>query len=142
MQKPGVLLADRPLSGSAFPLCLGDMLRIWFGSSPVLFSVLQYQNSAVSRLSSILRPDGSVSHGDVSRIVELQGDGQSGVMKNLGSLSQELSKRAFADRPRVPASAELSTVGTWFHQSTVVNSRISPTLLATNTGFLSIEWSH
>ena len=69
-------MADRLLSESVFPL-LGvcDMLRIWFGSSSEWFSVLQWQTSAVSRHSSILRPEGNVFYGDVPEIVELQGVG-------------------------------------------------------------------
>ena len=68
--------------------------------------------------------------------------GQSGDIKNLVPLSKELSKTAFADKLRIPASAVLSPVGTWFHSSTVVNSKKLATLIATNTGFFPIEWNH
>ena len=65
---------------------------------------------------------------------------QSEVLKKAGPSSLVLSRRSFADRPREPASAGLSTVGSWFHSSTVVSSSILETLLATHG--LSMEWSH
>ena len=58
-----------------------------------------------------------------------------------GRLTQLLSCRISADIPRVPASAGLSLVATWFHWSTLVY-KISQTRFATNIGCFSLEFIH
>ena len=68
--------------------------------------------------------------------------GQSLVLRKLGPWVQLLSFKASAAIPRVPVSAGLFSVSTWYHSSTVVTSSISPTRLATNTGCFAVEWSH
>ena len=60
-------------------------------------------------------------------------NGQSVVLRMLGPITQLLSLRASEEIPRVPVSAGLSPLRTWCHSSIVVDSRISPTRLATNT---------
>ena len=69
-------------------------------------------------------------------------NGQSVVLRMLGPITQLLSLRASEEIPRVPVSAVLSPLRTWYHSSIVVVSRISPTRLANNTGNLSLEFSH
>ena len=66
-------------------------------------------------------------------------NGQSVVLIMLGPITQLLSLRAFNEIPRVPVSAGLSRLRTWCHSSIVVDSRISPTRLATNTGIFGSE---
>ena len=68
--------------------------------------------------------------------------GQLRLFKKSGPLNELLSKRTVADNPGVPASAGLSPVGTWFHSSTVVSSRISVTRFATKTSCYSSECNH
>ena len=69
-------------------------------------------------------------------------NGQRDFLKKMGPLTQQFSQSALAGIPRVPVSAGLSAVGAWYHSSTVIDSKISLTLLATKTGFLSSVWSH
>ena len=69
-------------------------------------------------------------------------NGQSVVLRMLRPITQLLSLRASEEIPRVPVSAGLSPLKTWCHSSIVVDSRISPTRLATNSGNFSVEFSH
>ena len=64
-------------------------------------------------------------------------NGQSVVLRMLGPITQLLSLRASEEIPRVPVSAGFSPLRTW--PSIVVDSRISPTRFATNTG--KFQWS-
>ena len=66
-------------------------------------------------------------------------NGQSDVLRNSGPFNQQLSKSAFADNPRVPASAGLSAVWTWYHSSVFVNSKICDIVFATKSGCFSRE---
>ena len=69
-------------------------------------------------------------------------NGQSVVSRMLGPITQLLSLRASKKVLRVPVSAGLLPLRLWCHLSIVVDSRISPTRLATNTGNFSAEFSH
>ena len=64
------------------------------------------------------------------------------VLKKSGPLTQLLDCKTSADMPRVPASAGLSQVATWFHWSTLVFSRISLTRFAMKMGCLFVEFIH
>ena len=64
------------------------------------------------------------------------------VLKKSGPLTQLLDCKTSADIPRVPASAGLSQVATWFHWSTLVFSRISLTRFAMKMGCLFVEFIH
>ena len=63
---------------------------------------------------------------------------EQGINGQLGLLKKS---RPFNQLP-LPASAGLSTVGTWLHLSSVVGSRFSVTRFATKTGCISNECSH
>ena len=65
-------------------------------------------------------------------------NGQSVVLRMLGPITELLSLRASEEIPRVPISAGLSPPRTWCHSSIVVDSKISPTRLAMNTGNFSV----
>ena len=64
------------------------------------------------------------------------------IVKKCGPLTQPFSCKASADIPRVPASAGLSLVATWFHWSTLVYSKILQTPFATKIGYFSLELIH
>ena len=64
------------------------------------------------------------------------------LVKKCGPLTPLLSCRTSADIPRVPASAGLSLVATWFHWSTLVYSKISQTRFSTKIGCFSFELIH
>ena len=64
------------------------------------------------------------------------------LVKKCGPLTQLLSCKTSADIPRVPASAGLSLVATWFHWSTLVYSKISQTWFATKIDCFSLEFIH
>ena len=72
----------------------------------------------------------------------LGSNGNSLVLKKSEPLTQLLDCKTSADIQRVPASAGLSLVATWFHSSTLVCSKISHTRFATNIGCLLLELSH
>ena len=54
--------------------------------------------------------------------------------KKCGPLTQLLHCKISADIPRLPASAGLSLVATWFYWPTLVKSKISQTWFATRIG--------
>ena len=64
------------------------------------------------------------------------------ILKKSGRLTQLLDCKTSADIPRVPVSAGLSQVATWFHWSTLVFSRISLTRFAMKMGCLFVEFIH
>ena len=64
------------------------------------------------------------------------------LVKKCGHVTQLLSCKASADIPRVPASAVLSLVATWFHCSSLVYSKISQTRFETKVGCFSLELIH
>ena len=68
--------------------------------------------------------------------------GNCSVLKKSGPLTQLLDCKTSADIPRVPASARLSQVATWFHWSMLVFSRISLTRFAVKIGCLLVEFIH
>ena len=69
-------------------------------------------------------------------------NGKSELVRKCGPLTQMLSCKISADIPRVPASAGLSLVATWFHWSTLVYSKNSQTRFATKIGCFSLELFH
>ena len=64
------------------------------------------------------------------------------VLKKSRPLTQLLDCKTLADIPRVPESAGLLQVATWFHWSTLVFSRISQTRFALKMGCLFVEFIH
>ena len=63
------------------------------------------------------------------------------VLKKSGPLTQLLDCKTSADIPRLPASAGLSQVATWFHWSTLVFTKISLTRFAMKMGCLFVSLS-
>ena len=63
-------------------------------------------------------------------------------LKTSGPPTQLLDCKFSAEIPRVPASAGLSQVATWFHWSTLVFPRISLTRFAMKIGCLLVEFIH
>ena len=66
-------------------------------------------------------------------------NGQLGLLKKSRPFNQLLSSRAVAHNPRVPTSAGLSSVGTWFNLSSLISSKNAATQFATKTGCFSSE---